>query len=117
MPGGGAHAPTTARRRFSLFRAETDRLRGLGRLGLADEKARTAFHDCIAPGNRPVPRDVTLLIPVYNDAASARLLLERIDGVAAQLESRLRVLFVDDGSSPAEVAALPGPTEIGRAHV
>jgi len=53
---------------------------------------------------------VSILIPVYDDAASARLLLDRLAVEAVGLPCRLRVLFVDDGSCPAEAAALPGPT-------
>lgn len=54
--------------------------------------------------------DITLCIPVYNDAASARLLLEALDTVAASLPHRLRVLFVDDGSTEEECQSLPGPS-------
>lgn len=54
--------------------------------------------------------DITLCIPVYNDAASARLLLEALDTVAASLPHRLRVLFVDDGSTQQEYESLPGPS-------
>ena len=53
---------------------------------------------------------VTILIPVYNDSRSATLLLERLSAEAARLPCRLGVLFVDDGSSVQEAAALPGPT-------
>jgi glycosyltransferase involved in cell wall biosynthesis len=53
---------------------------------------------------------VTILIPVFNDAASARMLLDRLAVEAARLPCRLAVLFVDDGSSADEAAALPGPT-------
>ena len=53
---------------------------------------------------------VTILIPVYDDSRSATLLLDRLSGEAARLPCRLAVLFVDDGSSPAEADALPGPT-------
>lgn len=53
---------------------------------------------------------VTILIPIYNDSRSATLLLERLSAEAARLPCRLGVLFVDDGSSVQESAALPGPT-------
>jgi len=53
---------------------------------------------------------VTILIPVYNDSRSATLLLERLSAEAARLPCRLGVLFVDDGSSVQEAAALPAPT-------
>ena len=53
---------------------------------------------------------VTILIPVYNDSRSATLLLERLSAEAARLPCRLSVLFVDDGSTVQEAAALPGPT-------
>ena len=53
---------------------------------------------------------VTILIPVYNDSRSATLLLERLSAEAAGLPCRIGVLFVDDGSSVTEAAALPGPT-------
>jgi len=53
---------------------------------------------------------VTILIPVYDDARSATLLLERLSAEAVRLPCRLSVLFVDDGSSAAEAALLPGPT-------
>jgi glycosyltransferase involved in cell wall biosynthesis len=54
--------------------------------------------------------DITICIPVYNDAASAQLLLQELDRVAATLPHRLRVLFVDDGSTQEEFEALPGPS-------
>lgn len=57
-----------------------------------------------------MPTTVKLLIPVYEDSASARLLVEALDAEAARLPWRLSVLFVDDGSTPAEADALPGPT-------
>jgi len=53
---------------------------------------------------------VTLLIPVYDDSESARLLVAALDAEAPRLPCRLSVLFVDDGSAPAETARLPGPT-------
>ena len=55
--------------------------------------------------------DITVCIPVYNDAASGRLLLQELDRVAASLPHRFQVLFVDDGSTEEECRALPGPSE------
>lgn len=57
-----------------------------------------------------MPTTVKLLIPVYDDSASARLLLEALDAEAARLPWQLSVLFIDDGSAPAEADGLPGPT-------
>jgi hypothetical protein len=53
---------------------------------------------------------VTILIPVYDDSRSAAILLDRLSAEAARLPCRLSVLFVDDGSSAAEAALLPGAT-------
>jgi hypothetical protein len=53
---------------------------------------------------------VVICIPVFNDAKSAALLLERLDAVAASLPYDFAVVFVDDGSRHEECAALPGPT-------
>jgi polyisoprenyl-phosphate glycosyltransferase len=55
--------------------------------------------------------DIAVCIPVYNDAASGRLLLQELDRVAASLPHRFQVLFVDDGSTEEECRALPGPSE------
>jgi len=57
-----------------------------------------------------MPPVITILIPVYNDAQSATLLLEQLDRIAPRLPATLHVLFVDDGSLPSELAELPGPT-------
>jgi glycosyltransferase involved in cell wall biosynthesis len=59
--------------------------------------------------NRARPA-VVACIPVYNDARSATLLLDRLDAVAATLPYEFAVVFVDDGSRDEECAALPGPT-------
>jgi glycosyltransferase involved in cell wall biosynthesis len=53
---------------------------------------------------------VTILIPVFDDAASARMLLDGLAVEVARLPYRVAVLFVDDGSSADESSALPGPT-------
>lgn len=53
---------------------------------------------------------VVICIPVFNDAKSAALLLEKLDAVAASLPYDFAVVFVDDGSRHEECAALPGPT-------
>jgi glycosyltransferase involved in cell wall biosynthesis len=53
---------------------------------------------------------VAVCIPVFNDAKSASLLLDRLDAVAAALPYEFAVVFVDDGSRHEEFAALPAPT-------
>lgn len=57
----------------------------------------------------PLPA-VVICIPVFNDAKSAVLLLDKLDAVAASLPYDFAVVFVDDGSRHEECAALPGPT-------
>jgi len=58
----------------------------------------------------PPRPSVVVCIPVFNDAKSAALLLDKLDAVAASLPYDFAVVFVDDGSRHEECAALPGPT-------
>jgi len=53
---------------------------------------------------------VVVCIPVFNDAKSAALLLDKLDTVATLHPYDFAVVFVDDGSRHEEYAALPGPT-------
>lgn len=53
---------------------------------------------------------IVICIPVFNDARSAALLLQKLDVVAAGLPYDFAVVFVDDGSREEEYEALPGPT-------
>lgn len=80
----------------------------------AAEAAAAAGHPPLLhpapPCPAAMPPAVTILIPVYDDSRSATLLLERLSAEAARFPCRLSVLFVDDGSSAAEAALLPGPT-------
>jgi hypothetical protein len=55
------------------------------------------------------PASIALCIPVFDDAASAGLLLDGLDAVAAELPGAIDVVLVDDGSDAAQAAALPGP--------
>ena len=64
--------------------------------------------------NRPAgpmiePRDVLVVIPVYNDWEAVSLLLVRLDAVLAQADISADVLLVDDGS----VEDVPGGTDTG----
>lgn len=61
-------------------------------------------------GLKTVHPCVVVCIPVFNDAHSATLLIDKLDAVAASLPYRFSVVFVDDGSRHEERAALPGPT-------
>ena len=53
---------------------------------------------------------IVCCIPVFNDAKSAAILLDKLDAVAGSLPYDFAVVFVDDGSRHDECAALPGPT-------
>jgi glycosyltransferase involved in cell wall biosynthesis len=77
----------------------------------ADDGAPPSLPTTAPPDGREagVPL-VTVVLPFFDDAASARLLVERLEAEVARIPGRFQVLFVDDGSRDAEVAALPGPT-------
>jgi glycosyltransferase involved in cell wall biosynthesis len=55
---------------------------------------------------------ICICIPVYNDWNAARLLLDQLDQIGAELGANVEVLFVDDGSSD-DVPALPA--DVARA--
>ncbi len=62
--------------------------------------------------------DVVILIPLYNDWASLRLLLVDLDGVLAHASLRARVLVVDDGSTAGPEGGGWGPyTTLGPIEV
>lgn len=72
----------------------------------------SAAHDPHTCSSRmsAVPREIAIATPVYDDWASAALLLERLDGVLLERGITARVLVVDDGSSDAGGASrLAGP--------
>jgi polyisoprenyl-phosphate glycosyltransferase len=60
---------------------------------------------------------LTICIPVYDDWTSALALLAHIDRVAPGLSARLRLLFVDDGSSEAVPPGLQAPINLARVSV
>lgn len=66
----------------------------------------------VAPAGRARPATLELVIPVYNEAEVLDLLLRRIaevltpEALAARGVARLRLLFVDDGSTDASAALL-----------
>jgi glycosyltransferase involved in cell wall biosynthesis len=55
------------------------------------------------------PRDVLIVIPIYNDWKAVTLLLERLDGVLAAAGIRAGALLVDDGSTEDPPAQLFAP--------
>jgi hypothetical protein len=55
---------------------------------------------------------VSLCIPVYDDWASAGMLLLQIDRAAASLDASLHLLFVDDGSSEPQPEQMPTPRHL-----
>lgn len=51
--------------------------------------------------DRPDPAEVTVMLPVFNDWAALDELLRRLDDVVDQLDIKVHVLIVDDGSTQA----------------
>ena len=52
-----------------------------------------------------------IVVPIYNDWASMRVLLERLNAVAGTLETQFFIIAVDDGSTEEEQGQLG---EVGR---
>ena len=58
-------------------------------------------------------RVVTIVLPFFDDAASARMPVERPDAQVARIPCRFQVLFVDDGSQTGVVDGLARLLVIG----
>ncbi len=55
--------------------------------------------------NKPTP-EVSIVIPVYNEEAVLEMLFSRLYAVAEQLQRKLEIIFVDDGSRDGSAALL-----------
>jgi glycosyltransferase involved in cell wall biosynthesis len=53
--------------------------------------------------NRP---DLSIVVPVFNEAANLRPLSDRLDTVLVRLDLRYEIIFVDDGSSDESLAII-----------
>jgi glycosyltransferase involved in cell wall biosynthesis len=67
------------------------------------------------PGTTPAPRPIELLrlvVPVYNDWESFRILLRALDAVAASVPCEMAVSAVDDGSTQSAAAIFAFASEL-----
>jgi len=55
-----------------------------------------SYHPLI---RRPYPRVISLVVPIYNEAAVIPLLLARLDGLLNQIACETEIILVNDGSS------------------
>ena len=74
------------------------------------------------PATQPVPlQTLCVVVPVFNDWASFRVLLEHLDAVAATLPLRIFVSAIDDGSTepfdPTLIPALPSLAGVEVVHL
>jgi glycosyltransferase involved in cell wall biosynthesis len=51
-----------------------------------------------APGSAPPTVDLSIVIPIYNEAENIEVLMAELTGVLAQLGQRYEIVVVDDGS-------------------
>ena len=64
----------------------------------------------------PAP-DISVVVPLYNEAESLPELVAWIDRVAADNGLSYEAILVDDGSSDSSWVVIERLREIGRAHV
>jgi polyisoprenyl-phosphate glycosyltransferase len=62
-----------------------------------------SYHPLI---RRPYPRVVSLVVPIYNEAAVLPLLLDRLDGLMNQIACETEIVLVNDGSSDRSIDLL-----------
>jgi polyisoprenyl-phosphate glycosyltransferase len=66
--------------------------------------------DVTGDGARPTP-DLTVLVPVWNEAENLAPLLEKLEQDLAALGLDSEILIIDDGSTDGTPAALRSPRE------